>query len=467
MFPRATLTPSTKTAPCASSVTEETQSGNGRASSAPHVTSVIGASVSGSVRGKVGSSTEKASAVPSRTTWRCAGSASAALPVSGPRTSSKTSASPLRRSGRCPASVARVAPCGRQQRRSPQACNAISLWSACSVASCSGSNTIGRSRSAAASSIESGTMRSGASATRRVEARAGLRERDIGGTRGDVQPHAGIAAVVHAVVDQQRMTTQRPPQARRCEIGLGGDRVLLVAQVIADIRDQLRERHAQIRGAALAPAGDELRETVEDHASEARVVLGEVVDDRCGRRLLRAHDYRLAVELARAFDLERERDLGEARVEVRRRRVVVRNPDQAQQVSREVAVAVDANDQHMVRLGQRREQGLLRGGRLRRRRRCRGRPFDADVALALAALDTHLLRAQAGRHRLEQADEQRPLPRAARRRIAIEDLEVVDAVQRRMRVDGVAAQLVAAVVDHAHAPSRTSRLRAPRVRRIA
>ena len=73
------------------------------------------------------------------------------------------------------------------------------------------------------------------------------------------------------------------------------------------------------------------------------------------------------------------------------------------------------------------------GRRAAAARRRPGDPFDADVAHPLAALDAHLLGGEARRHRLQQADEQRALARAAGRRVVVEHLEVVDAVERRVR----------------------------------
>ena len=107
----------------------------------------------------------------------------------------------------------------------------------------------------------------------------------------ELDPGAGVAAVVHGVVDQPGVAADRDAAARGAEVGLGGDRVLLVAQVVADVGQQLDQRDARGRpGCARASRGIEQRQPVEHQPAEARVVLGEVVDlrrsaaARAGRR---------------------------------------------------------------------------------------------------------------------------------------------------------------------------------------
>ena len=107
------------------------------------------------------------------------------------------------------------------------------------------------------------------------------------------------------------MAPQRYAPARGTEIGLGRDRILLVAQLVADVRQQFGERDAVVGLAALLPLRHELRHAIEQQAAEAGVVLGEIVD--LGRVLLRrrAVALRLAVEVGRALDLEGEVDLAQ------------------------------------------------------------------------------------------------------------------------------------------------------------
>ena len=70
---------------------------------------------------------------------------------------------------------------------------------------------------------------------------------------GEMHPGAGVAAVVDGVVDQQRMAAQGDAAARGFDIGFGGDGVLLVAEMVADVGDQLGESDADDRLRVVAP----------------------------------------------------------------------------------------------------------------------------------------------------------------------------------------------------------------------
>ncbi len=91
-------------------------------------------------------------------------------------------------------------------------------------------------------------------------------------------PGAGVAALVHLVVDQARVAAYRDALAGRLEVGLGGDGVLVVAEVIADVGEDLDEGDAEVGGVALLPVRHDERQAVQDQGAEAGVVLGEVVD---------------------------------------------------------------------------------------------------------------------------------------------------------------------------------------------
>ena len=67
-----------------------------------------------------------------------------------------------------------------------------------------------------------------------------------------MHPDARVAAFVHRVVEQPRVAAHRHAPARGAEIGLGRDGVLLVAEVVAGIGEQLDERDAEIGRVALA-----------------------------------------------------------------------------------------------------------------------------------------------------------------------------------------------------------------------
>src|SRR5680860_807171 len=110
------------------------QNGKGRASSLCHLISVIprpviwGGDPGGESGGELGGdpiSDSKSMSVPvvtsiNITACRLPGSASSAIPVSGPIFSQKIRTSPALRWGKLPLSVAWVAPFGKQQFLSPQ-----------------------------------------------------------------------------------------------------------------------------------------------------------------------------------------------------------------------------------------------------------------------------------------------------------------------------------------------------------
>ncbi len=100
------------------------------------------------------------------------------------------------------------------------------------------------------------------------------------GARLDHHEHARVAPVVHEVVEQARVAARRDAPARRAQVGLGGDRVLVVAQVVRGVGQDVQQDHAQVGRVPLAPGGHQDREPVEHQPPEAVEVLGEVVDAR-------------------------------------------------------------------------------------------------------------------------------------------------------------------------------------------
>ncbi len=91
---------------------------------------------------------------------------------------------------------------------------------------------------------------------------------------------AGRAAVVHRVVDQPGMPTDRGTQPGGVEIRLGGDGVLLVAQPVPDVGEELHQGDGQIGHMPLGPLRHRQGEPVQQQPTEAGVVLGQIVDGR-------------------------------------------------------------------------------------------------------------------------------------------------------------------------------------------
>ena len=147
---------------------------------------------------------------------------------------------------------------------------------------------------------------------------------------------------------------------------------------------------------------------------------------------------RLAVEVGRAVDLEREIDRRELRIEVRRRVVVDRcDVDQLQRVGGIVAGGGDARDQHAARIGhgsdRPRAVSCSAGvSGFASSVRCGHRPFDLDVPDALAAGDPEVAARTARTAARMQLTSKRALAqRIGIVQIAIDNLEIIDAVERR------------------------------------
>ena len=130
LFPSTMLTPSTYAA-AAPVVMLDTQTAKGRASAVTHSMRVSGSGAGlGGDRNRLPMGSSSGVTAVSRTAQRWVGSASAAMPVSGPSTSLKISTMPGTRSGKEPLSHAEVAPAGRQHRRSPHVYRFIALCAA-------------------------------------------------------------------------------------------------------------------------------------------------------------------------------------------------------------------------------------------------------------------------------------------------------------------------------------------------
>src|SRR5258705_380652 len=71
---------------------------------------------------------------------------------------------------------------------------------------------------------------------------------DRTGWPGDLEKdeRARACAVVHAIVDETRVTPHADALARRLQIRLVCDRVLEVAQVVTGVRDRFEQRYLQI-----------------------------------------------------------------------------------------------------------------------------------------------------------------------------------------------------------------------------
>ncbi len=188
------------------------------------------------------------------------------------------------------------------------------------------------------------------------------------------------------VVEQPGVAAQRGAAAGGAEVGFGGDGILRVGKMVADIGQGFDQRHREVGRAAFGKAGHQLRHAVEHQAAEAVVVLGQVVEARFGRGVRRAVVQVGAVEFGRAASLEVDTNGGQADVEAGGWRFGVGRVDQAQRVPREIASLLDLEADFAAvddRLGGQRDAGDADAA------------FDTNVGAADAADRMHADDAQA------------------------------------------------------------------------
>ena len=90
----------------------------------------------------------------------------------------------------------------------------------------------------------------------------------------DVQERPRVAALVQPVIDQPGMPPHRDPLPGCAEVGFGGDGVLLIAEMVADIGKQLDQHHADIGDVPFPPVGHCDRQAVEEQPPQPTVVAG-------------------------------------------------------------------------------------------------------------------------------------------------------------------------------------------------
>ena len=142
------------------------------------------------------------------------------------------------------------------------------------------------------------------------------------------------------------MSPHRDTLARGSKIGLGRHRILVVAQVIAGVSQQLDERDAQVGRVGLGPLRHDQRQAVEDQFAKALVILRQVIDIRLRALRRRAGARRLAIQIGGAARLETEADLVVPRIELIHRfarGLSVRGFYQADGVVRKVSRFVNAH----------------------------------------------------------------------------------------------------------------------------
>ena len=94
--------------------------------------------------------------------------------------------------------------------------------------------------------------------------------------QGDLENHpcSGVAAFMEQVIHQPGVAAHGDALPGGIEIGFGGHRVLVVAQVITDIGEHFHKGDAQIRHVPFLPVRHDKGQAVKDEPAEAGVVLG-------------------------------------------------------------------------------------------------------------------------------------------------------------------------------------------------
>ena len=126
--------------------------------------------------------------------------------------------------------------------------------------------------------------------------------------RGGLEKEPGprVATFVQNVIDQARVTPDGDAFARRIEICLGRDRVLIIAEIIAGIGEHFDECDAEIGHVALAPFRHGEREAIENELAETGIIFRQIIDLRLVAFFGRTDARGPAIQLARTARLERK-----------------------------------------------------------------------------------------------------------------------------------------------------------------
>ena len=249
-------------------------------------------------------------------------------------------------------------------RRRPSSPSAGSSTSVAPVRRPAGSS---RGRSRCSSVISLRAARSSSAVQRSRTRRRRQRRRGVGGsTRGvagrppaarprversvvgpappdlERDPRARVAPVVQPVVDQAGVAADRDPAARGVEVGLGRDGVLVVAEAVADVGEQLDQRDLRVGRVALGPVRE--RAAPAGRASAAGSSRSPWPGSRCrlgGRRRRRTRSAAPQSNVLGQPTLNEKRDRRQRGSKPAGGRSRRRRRDQPQRVGREVAGAVD------------------------------------------------------------------------------------------------------------------------------
>src|SRR5438034_2110036 len=165
-----------------------------------------------------------------------------------------------------------------------------------------------------------------------------------------LHPDTSIAAIMHEVIHESCMASDRDTSMSRSQVSLCSDGILLVAQVVADVGQQFYQNDTKVSRVALFPLRQQYRHAIEHQLAQARVVLGQVIDLWFRTGLRRAYLLIQAIKVVRAIDLEREVNSREQRVKVIRLPQIFGIAYETQRVDREIARRIDRSEEHTSEL---------------------------------------------------------------------------------------------------------------------
>src|SRR5215831_1064457 len=112
------------------------------------------------------------------------------------------------------------------------------------------------------------------------------------------------------------MAAQGNAAAGGLQVGFRRHSILLVAELVARVGDQLSERHTEVRFTGGVPGGQKLFHPVQDQSAEASVIFGQVIDRRRNRRAGWAlRGLGSALKIRTTLDLKKKFHLGQLGIE--------------------------------------------------------------------------------------------------------------------------------------------------------
>jgi hypothetical protein len=251
-----------------------------------------------------------------------------------------------------------------------------------------------------------------------------------------MDPGASIASIMHWIIQQADMPADRGAAARSAKVGFRSDCVLLIAEIVSQVRQQLDQDNSQIRRAGFLPLGNDLGHAVQHELAETGVILCQIGDIQLGFSRRRTGDGLAAIEITFASYFERELNAGKNRIKVLWRTALVVRIHQAQRVRSKVPGFFHMHNQNFW-IARRGCADLFLYVR------------DDNIGNSLAALDADVGCRQLSRLEwMQEVHQQRALAHIFRIRGIVHNLQKVDSIKDSLVLQDASAAVIAAGVDH-------------------